>query len=266
MQNYNSPPYQGYGQQQQQKQQQQGGRLQDLTSSFSQFSLRDQWSHLSSHFPQHREGSGEIVCGPLLRYIGINYATREWQGSILIVSSDEEAPPVDIQLAEPVTQQKQWFKPRAEKLDTYRHKYRFWRYDVRLPMTNHDQIATYSTARNNWASPQFQFHLPSFYNSMRFMFYSCNGFSDVPQEIKNKFGEKEVPLWQDVLDRHTVMPFHVLLGGGDQLYQDRLIKEDFMKPWVEEKNPAKRLAMELSEEMKDGFEHFYFWNYCKNFG
>jgi hypothetical protein len=98
------------------------------------------------------------------------------------------------------------------------------------------------------------------------MFYSCNGFSDIPQEVKNKFGEKTAPLWQDVLDRHKVMPFHVFLGGGDQLYQDRLIKDEFMKPWVAEKDPAKRLAMKLSQEMRDGFESFYFNNYCINFG
>ncbi|CAO3698263.1 unnamed protein product [Rhizopus microsporus] len=212
------------------------------------------------------ERPGEIVCGPLLRYIGINYTTRQWQGSILVVSSDHHPPPIDIQVTEPATQRKQTIKPRAECLDVFRNKFRFWRYDVRIQLTDNDQIATYSTPYNNWASPYFQFHMPSFYQSMRFMFYSCNGFSDIPQEIKDKFGEKEAPLWQDVLDRHEVMPFHVLLGGGDQLYQDRLIKEDFMKPWVEEKVPAKRLAMKLSHEMKDGFEDFYFWNYCKNFG
>ncbi|CAO3608060.1 unnamed protein product [Cunninghamella echinulata] len=101
---------------------------------------------------------------------------------------------------------------------------------------------------------------------MRFMFYSCNGFSDIPQEVKNKFGEKEAPLWQDVLDRHEVVPFHVLLGGGDQLYQDRLMKEDFMKPWRDEKDATKRIQMKLSNDMKAGFEHFYFWNYVINFG
>jgi len=62
------------------------------------------------------------------------------------------------------------------------------------------------------------------------------------------------------------MPFHVMLGGGDQLYQDRLIHEGFMKPWVAEKMPSKRLAMKLPQAMRNGFEHFYFWNYVENFG
>jgi hypothetical protein len=235
-------------------------RLSGLTSNFDQLHIKD---HISSHFPHihHHDQPGEIICGPLLRYAGINYVTQQWQGSILIVSTDLDAPPVNFQLTESVTQRKEWIKLRVEKIGSFRGMYHFWRYDVRLPMSEHEQLATYSLMDGSC----FEFHLPSFYKSMRFMFYSCNGFSDVPQEIKDKFGEKEGPLWQDVLDRHKVVPFHVMVGGGDQLYQDRITKEDFMKTWIQEKNPSKRLAMRMTQEMKDGFENFYFWNYIKSF-
>ncbi|EIE79748.1 hypothetical protein RO3G_04453 [Rhizopus delemar RA 99-880] len=231
-----------------------------LSSNFDQLHIKD---HISSHFPHihHHDQPGEIICGPLLRYAGINYVTQQWQGSILIVSTHLDAPPVNFQLIESVTQRKEWIKLRVEKLGSFRGMYHFWRYDVRLPMSEYEQLATYSLMDGTC----FEFHLPLFYKSMRFMFYSCNGFSDVPQEIRNKFGEKKAPLWQDVLDRHKVMPFHVMLGGGDQLYQDRMTKEDFMKTWIQEKNPSKRLAMRMTQEMKDGFENFYFWNYIKSF-
>ncbi|KAG1150144.1 hypothetical protein G6F37_001853 [Rhizopus arrhizus] len=221
-------------------------RLSGLTSNFDQLHIKD---HISSHFPHihHHDQPGEIICGPLLRYAGINYVTQQWQGSILIVSTDHDAPPVNFQLTESVTQRKEWIKLRVEKIGSFRGMYHFWRYDVRLPMSEYEQLATYSLMDGSC----FEFHLPSFYKSMRFMFYSCNGFSDVPQEIKNKFGEKEGPLWQDVLDRHKVIPFHVMVGGGDQLYQDRITKEDFMKTWMQEKNPSKRLAMRMTQEMKD---------------
>ncbi|CEP10655.1 hypothetical protein [Parasitella parasitica] len=279
--NYNnqspSQGYHGYGQppQPQQQQAQQHHHFGNLGESFSQLNIGvgERWNDLQSHLhmpgrPHQQEGGGpgEVVCGPLLRYIDINYTTRQWRGSILVVSSDRYAPPIEIQLTEPATQRTTTIKPEAERLDTYRRKYHFWRYEVRLPLTDQAQVATYSTPHNNWAQPSFQMHLPAYFESMRFMFYSCNGFSDVPQEVKDKFGEKEAPLWADVLDRHEVLPFHVLLGGGDQLYQDRLIKEDFMKPWVDEKDPAKRLAMNLTDNMKQGFEEFYFNNYVINFG
>ncbi|KAI8333014.1 hypothetical protein BD560DRAFT_378732 [Blakeslea trispora] len=260
MQGYGAPPQHGPGQAQHQ------GSFHGFTESFSQLHVGERWNNLQSHFHSHNESAGEVVCGPLVRYIDINYNTRIWRGSILVVSTDHHAPPVEIQLTDASRRLITTLQPQAEKLDTYRHKYHFWRYEVRIQLIDGPQVATYSTSANHWAERSFQYHLPSFYESMRFMFYSCNGFSDIPQEVKDKFGEKTAPLWQDVLDRHEVMPFHVLLGGGDQLYQDRLIKEEFMKPWVIEKDPAKRMAMQLPDSMKDGFEEFFFWNYCKNFG
>ncbi len=275
MQNYsNQPNYQGYGQPPPPQEHHQHGNFGHITESFSNLNLGDRWNNISQHAPHlhrpHQENNGppgEVICGPLLRYIDIDYTRRVWRGSILVVSTDHQAPPIEIHLTPKNSQQvSNVVKPPAEKLDTYRGKYHFWRYDVRLILTDVGQVATYSTPHQNWAAPSFNLHLPAFHESMRFMFYSCNGFSDVPQEVKDKFGEKEAPLWQDVLDRHEVLPFHVLLGGGDQLYQDRLIKEEFMTPWVEEKDPAKRLAMKLSPKMIEGFEEFYFGNYCKNFG
>ncbi|KAI8147131.1 hypothetical protein BJV82DRAFT_702952 [Fennellomyces sp. T-0311] len=88
------------------------------------------------------------------------------------------------------------------------------------------------------------------------MFYSCSGFSVIPQETKVKFGEKETPLWQDMIDWYNVASFHVVSGGGDQLYQDKLIKEEIMELWVDGKDIKKRLAMALSTEMCEGLEHF----------
>ena len=202
-----------------------------------------------------------VVCGPLLRYIGIDYGTQTYRGSCLLVSTDRRAPQLYVQLRNDQGETRA-FNISGEELDSFRGQYHFWRYELRLPLEAGRQVVTYQSDAFN---PQ-EFHLPAYNESMKFMFYSCSGFSDIPQETKDKFGEKEAPLWQDVLDRHKVAPFHVLLGGGDQLYQDKLIKEDFMEPWRDEKDPKKRLAMTLSTEMREGLEHFFFWNYVNCFG
>lgn len=206
----------------------------------------------------------EVVCGPLLRYVEIDYNKRHWRGSCLVVINSYHPPLLTLLLrSDQNAEHKKTIVPtQIECIDIFRNEYCFWRYELVLPLLNEPQTVFYSSD----CFETKRFHLPAIQESMRFMFYSCNGFSDVSQAAKNKFGEKEAPLWQDVLDRHEVMPFHVMLGGGDQLYQDRLIHDDFMKPWVAEKIPAKRLAMKLPQSMKDGFEHFYFWNYVKNFG
>ncbi|KAI8334302.1 hypothetical protein BC941DRAFT_454499 [Chlamydoabsidia padenii] len=204
--------------------------------------------------PQH--GPTQVVCGPLLRYSDIDYQARVWRGSCLIVSNETHAPPLRVELAHQV------LECHAERLDSFRHHYHFWRYPLNLPLTTQPQRVQYTHP----ALPPFTFHLPAIQDAMRFMFYSCNGFSDIPQDIKDKFGGLDHPLWQDVLDRHQVMPFHVLIGGGDQLYQDKIIKEEFMQPWNNEKDPKKRLDMTLSSDMVDGMEKFYFDNYVENFG
>lgn len=225
--------------------------------------LEESWDYLQSRILGRPR---EVVCGPLLKYIGINYTSREWRGSILVVSNDRDAPPIDISITEPKSQRTIELSPKGEKLDTYRHQYHFWRYELHIPLLDQPQIMTYSTPHQSWAEPSFQVHLPAIQQSMRFMFYSCNGFSDYKDEVKNTYKEKENPLWQDALDRHNVMPFHVLLGGGDQLYNDRLMKEPFMKPWSDEKDPETRINMKLTDHMKSGFEEFYFSNYCLHFG
>lgn len=221
--------------------------------------------HSAMHNLTLHHSSGKVVAGPLLRYIGTDYQKHTYLASCLLVSTHRHAPSLDITLRSASSPHHHdhhpTFRLTGEPLDTFGQEYTFWRYEIELPLTPSPQIATYHSPVGT-----FTFHLPSLHQSMRFMFYSCNGFSDIPQEMKDKFGEKEAPLWQDVLDRHEVMPFHVLLGGGDQLYQDRLLKEDFMKPWRDEKDPKKRVAMTLTQAMRDGFEHFYFWNYVINFG
>jgi hypothetical protein len=205
-----------------------------------------------------------ILCGPLLRYISSDYKQGIWRGSCLIVSNTKQAPPLTFRVVTDSSHQEQAFEPQTELIDVYRDVYCFWRYELVLPLVAETQTVSYQCAM----LPQsiYQFYLPAIHENMRFMFYSCSGFSDVDQKIKDRFGEKEAPLWADMLDRHSVAPFHVMLGGGDQLYQDRLTHEEFMKPWLDEKMPEKRMAMKLPPEMVNGLEHFYFWNYIKNFG
>ena len=201
---------------------------------------------------------GNVICGPLLKYISTDYRRGIYRGSCLIVSDHVQPPVLTVTLKTARSGRTKQVTSQGEQLDCYRNQYRFWRFELQLPFDEEPQLATYTSPCLN--NQPYSFHIPGYYEAFRFMFHSCNGFSDIPQETKDKFGEKEAPLWQDVLDRHRVMPFHVLLGGGDQLYQDCLLKEDFMKPWNSEKDPNKRVNMKLSNEMRSGFEQFYMFN------
>jgi len=56
-------------------------------------------------------------------------------------------------------------------------------------------------------------------------YYSCNGFTpDVPQQDHAGKWRGIAPLWEDVAARHALAPMHAMVGGGDQLYNDDVLK------------------------------------------
>jgi hypothetical protein len=60
--------------------------------------------------------------------------------------------------------------------------------------------------------------------NLRWAAHSCNGFSAGvnPDTFRGPgFQSGYDPVWMDLLHRHSELPFHALVGGGDQLYCDR---------------------------------------------
>lgn len=218
---------------------------------FNQLSINTQRPNVHQIDMQHQPS--QVVCGPLLRYEKIDYDQRLWRGSCLIVSNDTMPPTIRAIVASADDSTPSFtFDFHGTCLDSFRNQYQFWRFQLDIPLKEYHQIVTY-TASCFDKLDVYTFHLSAIQESMRWAFHSCNGFSDIAQELKDRFGEKTAPMWADLLDRHDAMPFHVLLGGGDQLYQDRMLKEEFMNPWLEEKDPKKRLAMQCLPPMRVSF-------------
>lgn len=222
----------------------------------TQRQTQDQQQELQHH-------PSNVVVGPLLRYDRIDMAAKVWRGSCLIVSDDVKPPVLSLHVGSEKGASRT-LHSHATLLDVYRCEFHFWRFPLEIPMADHGQTIVY-TATCFVARMNFAFHLPSYSENMRFMFYSCNGFTDVGPDLAKKLGAPNHPLWQDVLEKHKLIPFHVLLGGGDQLYQDDMIEEDYMKPWKNETNIPKRLSMS-GEPFIEPMERFYFNNYVKCFG
>jgi hypothetical protein len=225
----------------------------DPVPQFNQLSINTQRSNPYQLEMQHQPS--QVLCGPLLRYEKIDYDKRLWRGSCLIVSNDTRPPTLRVAVSDANNSSPGFtLDYYGTCLDSFRNQYQFWRFQLDIPLKEYDQIVTYSASCLD-KQERYSFHLCAIQDSMRWVFHSCNGFSDIDQELKEKFGEKTAPLWADVLDRHEVMPFHILVGGGDQLYQDRMLKEEFMNPWLEEKDPKKRLAMNCLPPMRVSIEH-----------
>ncbi|KAJ2484629.1 hypothetical protein IWW47_005652, partial [Coemansia sp. RSA 2052] len=119
--------------------------------------------------------------------------------------------------------------------------------------------------RVNNTGPTYQFFVPAQTTPWRFCFWSCNGWSlSVSDEVKQKLGGDNV-VWDDLLQKHNTMPFHVQVCGGDQLYSDKIWQSDIWKPWLSIKDKYTRRDAPFTPEMGAFADDFYFTHYAKCF-
>ncbi|KAL8904043.1 MAG: hypothetical protein Q9207_003535 [Kuettlingeria erythrocarpa] len=131
----------------------------------------------------------------------------------------------------------------------------FWRFSIEVELTEKQQRIGYRI--NNSASVGFW--VPAKGQTMNMMFHSCNGFS--MSVDSNAFSGPD-PLWRDVLNNHQSRPFHVMIGGGDQIYNDRVMTEtELFQDWLTIKNPHHKHHAPFSSEMLDELETFYLERY-----
>ena len=94
---------------------------------------------------------------------------------------------------------------------------------------------------------------------MNIMFHSCNGFS-LPVDPDMFSGPD--PLWRDVLNTHQTRPFHVMIGGGDQIYNDAVMEQTTLfQEWLTMKNPIRKHNAPFTPEMQQELEEFYLERY-----
>lgn len=84
----------------------------------------------------------------------------------------------------------------------------------------------------------------------------------------------------DLLARHSEEPFHLLVGGGDQLYCDgwvhnfyitlgstfcRLTREPELQEWISRMKVDEKKKYPLTDEIYSAIDRFYFNHYCQSF-
>lgn len=113
----------------------------------------------------------------------------------------------------------------------------FFRFDLALPLPLAPASSSKIVYTLNGSSTPQSFYIPSAAENMHVMFHSCNGFS---LSVDSGAFSGPDPLWRDVLRAHAghahahvhnpshspsqgpsqARPFHIMLGGGDQIYND----------------------------------------------
>ena len=140
----------------------------------------------------------------------------------------------------------------------------FWRFDLTLPLGPREVRWEYELLETHFASGSSSSRTPSFVvpatsESMRIMFHSCNGFS-VGTDEDDWSG---CVLWSDVLRMHAQKPIHVMLGGGDQIYNDGVRVDGPLRKWTEIGNPVKRRDYPFDEALRAECDAYYFENYVR---
>ncbi|KAI6103548.1 hypothetical protein F5141DRAFT_1189861 [Pisolithus sp. B1] len=140
----------------------------------------------------------------------------------------------------------------------------FWRFPIRIQLGANELCIKYSIN----GGIQLSFYVPAFRQNMRWATYSCNGFSAGvnPDDFRGPgFKSGYDPMWVDLLQKHSQEPFHVLVGGGDQLYCDSVTREPELQDWVHAQNGPSKLAHPVTPEIAECLDRFLFNHYCASF-
>ncbi|KAF2248873.1 hypothetical protein BU26DRAFT_308206 [Trematosphaeria pertusa] len=221
----------------------------------------------------------EVICGPLLNYRRMSNersGSPTWHGSVLVVTTPgQQHPELTLSLAGAIdaTARNAAFtraesrRFAGEKLYEDSDK-AFWRFTIDLPFQEFESRWEYKingltyVDEKETGMPQ-TFAVPSVAQSMRILFHSCNGFS-VGTDMETWQGPS---LWNDVLRMHAQKPFHVMIGGGDQIYNDGVrVGDGPLRPWTEIGNPHKRREFLFGEKLRADCDEYYYKNYVQWYG
>ncbi|KAL0474275.1 hypothetical protein QR685DRAFT_3856 [Neurospora intermedia] len=143
----------------------------------------------------------------------------------------------------------------------------FWRFDLHLEMEPYETkweywLSDYLVFASNTKPKVNAFFVPAITESMRIMFHSCNGFS-VGTDEEDWSG---ACLWNDVMRRHQEAPFHVMIGGGDQIYNDGVRVSGPLRTWTSISSPKKRRNFPFPESLRAECDDYYLNNYIRWYG
>lgn len=211
-----------------------------------------------------------IICGPIIRLRYVDYKTNLYHGSILIVtknSSEDGAPQIEY-VSGPsfpndgsLNLNRGDFEPVLFHSETFENsRIDMFRYNVTLPLTEYEQTVKYTVDGNT--EMHYRFFIPSKDVNFNVISYSCNGFT-VPTDTTTFKGS----MWFDILNKHSGAHYHVMLGGGDQIYSDGIgLFSDKVREWVETKDPIKKRNMKADNAFKEDLNHFYMKEYLEWYG
>jgi hypothetical protein len=268
-----------------------GGNFHPITVAAAALSNEQEQGAEDGHGePEPAPDGREIVCGPLLNYRRMEH--DRWYGSVLVVAKGggqdvlyqpslilrrvgeaaaaaaaAEAIPngangvadqngangVAASQGTQVQGQRLYSDPRNT----------FWVFEIDVAIEAREIKYEYEIPNIRYSrehKPRINsFFIPAVDESMRVMFHSCNGFSVGTDEE----AFSGAPLWRDVIRKHEKRPFHVMLGGGDQIYNDGIRVNGPLRQWTDIRSPKKRSEFPFPESLRAQCDDYYLRNYIR---
>lgn len=206
----------------------------------------------------------DIRCGPIVKLCGTLESGPNYRATIMLVvkeSEEKNGPTPKVTYSIGASTNAGTSANSGEFPGTEYHVeegFHFWRFDVNLSLIDVEQRVQYYINGEG----KFQFFIPAIEESMNVVSYSCNGFSlgVDPKDFKSQ-------LWYDVLKNHDVQHYHVMLGGGDQIYADSIkLHSKELEKWMTEKNLVKKRHMIATEDTVRDLSTYYLNHYMAWFG
>lgn len=208
----------------------------------------------------------QIHCGPILRLCGtLENSEPNYRASLLLVTKGETQPQISYVLG-PVDEKAapQGWKPVEGEFPAVNfhneENFKFWRFNIHLQLEKYEQRVRYSI--NGLKNDFHAFFVPAVDQSMNVMSFSCNGFS-----LATDTSLFKLSLWLDVLKKHEKQHYHVMLGGGDQIYCDAIkMHVELIQTWLNETTAARKRKIESTPEMIEEMGKYYLHAYMAWFG
>jgi hypothetical protein len=123
-------------------------------------------------------------------------------------------------------------------------------YEFDIPMTKQGQKITYSVN-----DIDYTFHVPHVTQELNVFYSSCNHTT-------------QLSVWDIIKEQHLSDPYHLAIGGGDQIYMDDVWKLPCLKNWhllsSNEKltyEPSDQTIHEISQFYKNTYDDRWFESY-----
>lgn len=180
-----------------------------------------------------------IEMGPVLRFAGYDAKTKTWNLTALVVSSADPGP-LKYGAAKPASPKEIWRQGNRAA----------YRYSFQAKLATKPSTLTYQVGGKS-----FDISLPAAGIPPQIAYGSCNGFSSLKAMKQVKDNNY---LWKVMMQRHGMVPYHLLMLGGDQVYADSMWETlSTMKAWsklsFDEANAAP-----FSAAMQAELAEFYF--------